>query len=282
MNEENNNELLNKKTNTINNSLFEFQINLTAQFQKAENEEEDFFDKDASFKNDSGLSFLFQDPIFNEEIRLFFSLKTLKYVQPNVKYQKLFFTRGWLRGFTHFRGENHSVIDLQSLFKPGYIKSNVEIESHLLIFKDYLNMRYSIITRDLSLFNLNNQYYAMSVEHNPDAPEVVLTIDEKVNEILLKTNKKINNELSFIATNTVDINNNKGISLNLAHIQKYEHIYSEYIKNINKINSYSDYTRKAENISILYFARSFFIDEQGVLGIEVDVEKLQLFLFNIK
>lgn len=223
-------------------------------------------------ENQLGISFVYEDNVLGENIRLFFSLSQLKHILPNAKYERTYFTNTWVRGFTHFRGENFSVVDLKNLFNPNTFLTN-DVETRFILFKDYENLRVALLGHEISLINLQEQYSAIKIIQAE--PEVQLIMEYKLFDLFKKSG---NTNLSFAAIE-VEKNEEAPNYLNLAHFQKYTKVYDTYFKNIEKIKAYKDYSRKEEGFSILYFASSFFIDEVGLLGIEVDIEKLTKYLY---
>lgn len=224
-------------------------------------------------ENQLGISFVYEDSFLGENIRLFFSLSQLKQILPNAKYERTYFTNSWVRGFTHFRGENFSVVDLKNLFNPNTFLIN-DVETRFILFKEYENLRIALLGREISLINLQEQYSAIKVI--PAEPEIQLIMEYKLYDLFKKS---ANPNLSFVAID-VERHDEAPNYLNLAHFQKYTKVYDKYFINIEKIKSYKDYTKKEEDFNILYFASSFFIDEVGILGVEVDIEKLTKYLYN--
>lgn len=249
--------------------LVKLQDNLNKEFDKSVGNIESNFHAE----NELGMSFIHEDDVLGEPIRLFFSLSKLRYILSTAKYDKLYLGHSWMRGFTHFRGENFSVIDLQTLFNPKKLMID-DIETRLILFKEYENMRVALLGREISLINLDKQYFGISIMQ--EEPETQLLIDEKLCDILKKSN---NSNLSFLALE-IKQSENQPNYLNLAHVQKYSKIYNYYFKDVEKIRLYKDYSRRIEGFNILYFASSFFIDEMGILGVEIDIDRFTKYLYH--
>ena len=219
-----------------------------------------------------GMSFIYEDSKLGESVRLFFSLSKLKYILSTVSYEKLYFENNWLKGFLHFRGENFSVIDIKTLFNSNEFTVG-DINTNLILLKEEDSMRVGVLGRNLSLIDLDEQYFGMRVEQVE--PEAQFYVDDKLYDIFRKINLE---NLSYISAEIIEKEKQPNY-LNLAHVQKYKKVYNKYFKEIEKIRLYKDYTKKVEDFNIFYFGASFFIDDSGILGIEIDIDKLNKYLY---
>ncbi len=286
-------------------SLLDFQKSLNEQFEKiqssytAQGLDSSSFDMDLDLltgdrdgQESLGISFIYHDDFLNTDIRVFFPLSSLKHILSNTNFEKTFLTKSWIRGFTHFRGDCFSVLDpINMLNENSY--TPLDSESRIILFKETDSLRYGFVCKDISLINLEQQYFAMKLDEIKESSNTSVVVDSKIFNIFKSVNGFLDDESDKILK-TVELAHQPAQILNLAHIQKYAKIYKYFINNSKDIlqkqqevlNSGNDLVAHknsddAQKLNILFFSRSLFIDNSGCLGVVVDSRVLNKYLYDV-
>lgn len=304
-------------------SLLDFQQLLNDQFDSISlNTTKDSLDFDLGSieqaQDSLGISFSYHLNSFDCDVRIFLSLSSLKHIISNAKYESIYLTKPWLRGFTHFRGDSYSVIDPMTLFNNTQSFTQVDIESRIILFKEIDNLRFSFLARDILLMNLDLQYMTLcmgnqdsfnkslgiSYSFNPsDAKNQLHSVfaDSKLASALKQINPTILSSISAqtsgntenIVVCPADFKNSNSQHLTISHLNKYAKLYQHIFSNIKEINTQQNFIANVDpsdqigqkneifntqSLNLLFFTSAICLDAYGSMCFVVNDELLTKYL----